>query len=71
MASDGGGRSTLCDGGPGEAAGYVAEVIGDLIEVAHIHQLEVLCYLLDMARMEATEIRRAHRRRGSSRSSGR
>ncbi|WP_420132411.1 hypothetical protein [Rhodopseudomonas sp.] len=48
------------DGGPGEAAGYVAEAIEDLIRIADIHRLEVLCYLLDMARMEATEIGRKH-----------
>jgi hypothetical protein len=55
------------DGGPVEAAGYVADVIGDLIQIAHVHRLEMLCYLLDMARMEAMEIGRPHRRHRSGR----
>ncbi|RJF78812.1 hypothetical protein [Rhodopseudomonas palustris] len=58
MPRNGSRGSNSGDGGPVEAAGYVAEVVGDLIRIADVHHLEVLCYLLDMARMEATEIGR-------------
>ncbi|MFC0243356.1 hypothetical protein [Rhodopseudomonas telluris] len=63
MPRPGSRSSSHRDGGPVEAAGYVAEVIGDLIQIAHVHRLEMLCYLLDMARMEATEIGRKRRSR--------
>ena len=49
------------DGGPGEAAGYLAEAITELLELARVHRLDMLCYLLDMARMEAREIVRSRR----------
>ncbi|PZA12259.1 hypothetical protein DNX69_09675 [Rhodopseudomonas palustris] len=52
------------DGGPVEAAQYLSEATGQLIQVAQAHRLDMLCYLLDMARMEAKEIVR--RRRNSS-----
>lgn len=52
------------DGGPVEAAQYLSEATGQLIQVAQAHRLDTLCYLLDMARMEAREIVR--RRRNSS-----
>lgn len=52
------------DGGPVEAAQYLSEATGELIQVARAHRLDMLCYLLDMARMEAREIVR--RRRNSS-----
>ncbi|RIA02180.1 hypothetical protein D1920_08380 [Rhodopseudomonas palustris] len=52
------------DGGPVEAAQYLSEATGQLIKVAQAHRLDMLCYLLDMARMEAREIVR--RRRNSS-----
>ncbi|MGX7742972.1 hypothetical protein [Rhodopseudomonas parapalustris] len=52
------------DGGPVEAAQYLSEATGQLIQVAQAHRLDMVCYLLDMARMEAKEIVR--RRRNSS-----
>ncbi|MCG6204051.1 hypothetical protein LPW26_05345 [Rhodopseudomonas sp. HC1] len=66
MPRQGSHGSIYRDGGPVEAAGYVAEVVADLIQIAHLHRLDVLCYLLDMARMEATELGRAQRRSRSS-----
>jgi hypothetical protein len=36
-----------------EAAAYVAELTGDLAVIARQHGLNTLCYLLEMARMEA------------------
>jgi hypothetical protein len=50
------------DGGAVEAAGYLSEAVGELIVLARAHRLDLLCYLLDMARMEAKEIIRARRR---------
>ncbi|WP_347336029.1 hypothetical protein [Rhodopseudomonas pseudopalustris] len=50
-----------------EAAGYLAEALSELIQIAQVHRLDVLCYLLDMARMEAGEIVRIQKRGGSQR----
>jgi hypothetical protein len=44
------------DGGPGEAAGFIAEAVADLAQLARRHQLDVLGFLLDMSLMEAKEI---------------
>jgi hypothetical protein len=61
------GGSSKGDGGPTEAASYLAEKIAELIQIAHIHRLDMLSYLLDMARMEAAEIARTPKGRGSQR----
>lgn len=50
------------DGGPGEAADYVAAVVVDLAVIAQRHGLETLSFLLDMAKMEAEEIARQRQR---------
>ncbi|WP_307704587.1 hypothetical protein [Rhodopseudomonas sp. B29] len=39
--------------------------MGELIHLAHRHRLDMLCYLLDMARLEAAEVVRSRRRGGS------
>jgi hypothetical protein len=44
------------DGGPGEAASYIAEQVADLARVARRHKHDTLGFLLDMALMEAQEI---------------
>lgn len=44
------------DGGPGEAAHYLMEAIAELAQIARRHRLDMLCYLLEMAQMEATEL---------------
>jgi hypothetical protein len=49
------------DGGPLEAAAFIAETVIELTELAHRHRLGTLAYLLDMARMEAEEYVRASR----------
>jgi hypothetical protein len=49
------------DGGPTEAASFVAEQVADLAQLARRHKLDVLGFLLDMSLMEAKEI---VRRRG-------
>jgi len=43
------------DGGPDEAAAFIAENVADLVKVARRHNLEVLVHLLEMAQMEAQE----------------
>jgi hypothetical protein len=51
------------DGGPGEAAGFIAEAAADLAQLARRHRLDVLGFLLDMSLMEAREIVRLGGRR--------
>jgi hypothetical protein len=51
------------DGGPQEAAGFIAEQLADLAGLARRHQLTMLGFLLDMSLMEAREIARPRRKR--------
>jgi hypothetical protein len=44
------------DGGPKEAASFIAEHLADLARLARRHQLSMLGFLLDMGLMEAKEI---------------
>jgi len=39
-----------------EAAAYVAELAADLARIARDHRLDTLCYLLEMARLEARNV---------------
>jgi hypothetical protein len=50
------------DGGPGEAASYIAEPVADLARIARRHKHDTLGFLLDMALMEAQEIIRLRNR---------
>ena len=50
------------DGGPEEAAAFIAETLLNLTVICHRHRFETLGYLLDMARMEADGLRRTHRK---------
>jgi hypothetical protein len=43
------------DGGPDEAAALIAENLVELARLARRHRLKMLCHLLEMAQMEATE----------------
>jgi hypothetical protein len=45
---------------PTEAARYIAEFTAELSVVARGAKLELLAYLLDMARLEATRIQSGH-----------
>ncbi len=47
------------DGGPGEAASFVADSVRELSLLARRHRLDTLAFLLDMAQMEAEELARA------------
>jgi hypothetical protein len=51
------------DGGPGEAADFIAEQLIDLARLARRHRLDVLGFLLDMSLMEAKEIARLRGKR--------
>jgi hypothetical protein len=44
------------DGGPEEAASFIAEAAADLARLARRHKHETLGFLLDMAQMEAEDI---------------
>jgi hypothetical protein len=44
-----------------EASKYLSEALAELIELARVHRLDMICYLLDMARLEANEVVRARR----------
>jgi hypothetical protein len=68
MALRSGNSSSGRDGGPVEAAGYLSEAISELIQIAQVHRLDMLCYLLDMARLEAGEIVRLRAGRCAQRS---
>ena len=45
----------LGEGGPDEAAAFIAETAADLVRLARSHQLEMLSHLLRMAELEAEE----------------
>ena len=48
------------NGGPEEAACFIAEAVSELAPMARRHRLETLAFLLDMAQMEAEELVRAN-----------
>ena len=48
------------DGGPAEAANFIAETVPELARVARHHGLDMLGFLLEMAQLEAEE-RARHR----------
>ena len=43
------------DGGPDEAAAFIAENVADLAQLAQRHRLEMLGHLLRMSQLEAEE----------------
>ncbi len=49
------------EGGPEEAAAFIAEATADLVQMAHRHGLEMLSHLLRMAELEADEYLRDKR----------
>jgi hypothetical protein len=53
------------DGGPGEAASYLVEAVAELAQMARRHRLDMLCFLLEMALLEAEEVVRLRRARPS------
>ncbi len=46
---------------PAEAARYIAEFSAELSTIARHARLDLLAYLLDMARLEATKVQHAAR----------
>ncbi|MBN8961589.1 MAG: hypothetical protein J0H71_10670 [Rhizobiales bacterium] len=55
------------DGGPDEAARFIAGAVSELALMARVHRLNMLAHVLDMAQMEADELVRAHATRNSPR----
>lgn len=49
------------EGGPEEAAAFIAETTADLVKLAHRHGLDMLGHLLRMAELEAEEYVRGKR----------
>jgi hypothetical protein len=43
------------EGGPDEAAAFIAEAVAELAQLAKRHKLEILRHLLGMAQLEAEE----------------
>jgi hypothetical protein len=54
------------EGDPDEAAAFIAEAVADLTGLARRHRLDVLCFLLGMARLEAEEHLRLRSKRNLS-----
>jgi hypothetical protein len=54
------------DGGPDEAAAFIAESLVDLARVARRHRLDMLVCLLEMTQMEAQEHLRLRGKRNLS-----
>jgi hypothetical protein len=51
------------EGGPDEAASFIAETLGNLARLARSHRLDHLRYLLAVAKLEAEEHLRLRSRR--------
>ena len=51
------------EGGPDEAATYIAETTADLARLAGRHKLDMLSHVLGMARLEAEEYLRLRSKR--------
>jgi hypothetical protein len=54
------------DGGPDEAAAFIAENLAELAGLARRHKLDLLSHLLGMAQMEAEEWLRLRGKRNLS-----
>jgi hypothetical protein len=54
------------EGGPDEAAEYIAETVADLVRLAQRHKLDLLGRLLKMVQMEAEERLRLRGKRNLS-----
>jgi hypothetical protein len=54
------------DGGPDEAAAFIAEIAAELVGLARRHRLEMLGFLLGMAQLEAEEHLRLRSKRNLS-----
>ncbi len=52
------------DGGPAEAAAFIASALIDLELVSRRHRLDTLTYLLELAHLEADDILRFRHERG-------
>ena len=48
------------DGGPDEAARFIAGAVSELALMARVHRLDMLAHVLDMAQMEAEDLIRVN-----------
>jgi hypothetical protein len=48
------------DGGPDEAARFIAGAVSELALMARVHRLDMLAHVLDMAQVEAEDLVRAN-----------
>jgi len=53
-----------CDGGPAEAASFIAETVAELAQLSRQHRLDMLTHLLEMTRLEAEDAIRRQLRLG-------
>jgi len=44
------------DGGPAEAASFIAEAVAELAQLSQRHRLDMLTHLLKMVRLEADDV---------------
>ena len=54
------------EGGPEEAAAFIAESAADLAGLARRHRLDMISFLLGMLQLEAEELLRLHNKRNLS-----
>jgi hypothetical protein len=56
-------RGEQGEGGPDEAAAFIAETVAELVRLARGHRLDMLSHLLRMAELEAEEYLRLRGKR--------
>jgi len=57
---------TECQGtGNGEAIAYIRQILGELHQVAHREGADMLCYLIEMAYVEAGDVQSGRRPRST------
>lgn len=52
------------DGGPAEAANFIAEAVAELAQLSRTHRLGMLTHLLEMTQLEAEDFARRQARPG-------
>lgn len=53
------------DGGPNEAARFIASAVSELALMARVHRLDMLAHILNMAQLEADELVQTYAMRNS------
>lgn len=52
------------DGGPAEAASFIADAVAELAQLSRTHRLDMLTHLLEMTQLEADDFARRQTRPG-------